>query len=632
MDREPLVPPNRTIEPFDPVALEGRVREAAHLLFPDQVLDDLEVRHLIRVVTECSLLLTDVYSPERLARIKSPDRGVLFGLVGRLIEQERLGQGEVLYRVRRLPDDARVIGDKALFDLGLLGLRQIKGYDLEDLGARAYRLAGESLELLAEDRRLREFFKQNRLLVLPLEEEVVFLRQCSERFPAYASILKRVQMWPASEPTPKREDLRTRVPLMAAAADGLAGLVASEPQRDPAHLALVPFRPADTIPGPDSGALLSRDEMLSAYERVVMFSSVDVDSLRQALQSVVIDQPVAVDALCDDFSLFAAGTRDLGKPPAYFLVGPTGVGKNHLVDSLRRLLESVWGVEVPTLTIEGPNYTYPSDINELRGATRGFIRSDEEGLLTTFHERSSKSPFSVILVDEVEKAHPQLRTFFLSILDRGTSTDNRGRVLNFSNSMIFFTSNLGYSDAQQRSAPIGYLDEEARVDSSDKDVRASLRHALTPEFMNRVRMIHFDRLTLRSAERILDLELRKVARRYHEMHGLALIVDPCAREELIRRGFSAIFGARHLAAVLESVCNVEVAKRIRKDDRGVPEETQATLAWLRDVRAGRRPFERDEVHRRVQALTRARLDYEALRIRWSAAGFSYEPERGDRPS
>ena len=198
--------------------------------------------------------------------------------------------------------------------------------------------------------------------------------------------------------------------------------------------------------------------------------------------------------------------------------------------------------------------------------------------------------------------------------------------------MVFFTSNLGYSDAQQRSAPIGYLDEEARSDSSDKDVRASLRHALTPEFMNRVRMIHFDRLTPRSAERILALELEKIARRYREMHGLALVVDDSARGELIRRGFSAVFGARHLAAVLESVCNVEVAKRIRRDDRSAPEAAQATLAWLREVRAGERAFEPEEVHRRVRALARARLDYTSLLISWNPGGFSYAPERGKKSS
>ncbi len=184
----------------------------------------------------------------------------------------------------------------------------------------------------------------------------------------------------------------------------------------------------------------------------------------------------------------ASGTRDLRKPPGYFLVGPTGVGKNHLVESLGRVLESASGsVEIPTLTIEGPNYTYPSDINELRGATRGFIRSDEEGLLAAFQERASKAPVSIILVDEVEKAHPQLRTFFLSILDRGTTTDNKGRVLNLANAIVFFTSNLGYSDLQQRAAPIGYGDDATRWAGADADVRSDLRRALSPEFMNRVR-------------------------------------------------------------------------------------------------------------------------------------------------
>lgn len=627
MDGGSLIPPTRPVEPFDPEALEARVREAAQVLFPDRILDDLEVRHLIRVVTECSLLLTDVYSTDRLARIMSPDRGVLFGLVGRLIEQERLGQGEVLYRVRRLPDDVRVVGDKALFDLGLLGLRQVKGYDLEDLGSRAYRLAGEALELLAEDRRLREFFRQNRLLVLPLEEEVVFLRQCSERLPFYASILKRVHLGAAGAEQAVRDDLRTRVPLLAAAAEVLAE------EADPAPISTK--RPPKSredayraaAEAGDAGTLLSRDELLSAYERIVLFSSVDMDGLRGALRSVVIDQPAAVESLCDEFSLFATGTRDLRKPPAYFLVGPTGVGKNHLVESLCRLLEGIWSVEVPTLTIEGPNYTYPSDINELRGATRGFIRSDEEGLLTTFHERSSKAPFSVILVDEVEKAHPQLRTFFLSILDRGTTTDNRGRVLNFSNSMVFFTSNLGYSDVQQRSAPIGYLDDAMRIDSSDKDVRAGLRRALTPEFMNRVRMIHFDRLTERSAERILELELARIVRRYLEIHALRLVVDASARAELIRRGFSPIYGARHLAAVLEAVCNVEVAKRIRRDDRSEAADAATTLDWLREVRAGGRTFDPEEVRRRVRDLTRARLEYDTLRVSFVGGAFAYTSGR-----
>lgn len=602
----------------DDASLEARLKAAARSLAPERLVDDLELRHLVRVVTGCSLLLTDVYSDERIARIMQPDRSLLAAIIDRLLEERRRGDGEVLFRVRRLPDDVRVVGDMALFDHGLRGLKRVKGYDLADLGARAYRAAGDALELLAEDRRLREFFRQNKLLVLPLEEEVGFLKQCSENFPLYAGILRHLQAGPEVRPS-RVEETAERVSTMAAAAAALedeANAVVERPRDD--YL--------DAARGDEHlGTLLSREQLLSAYERMVLFASLDLERLRSALERTVIDQTEAVAALCDEFSLFASGTRDLRKPPAYFLVGPTGVGKNHLVESLVRILEGLWDVEIPMLTIEGPNYTYPSDINELRGATRGFIRSDEEGLLSAFHERSSRAPMSVILVDEVEKAHPQLRTFFLSILDRGTTTDNRGRVLNFANSTIFFTSNLGYSDAQQRAGQIGYLDEEARAAASDVDVKREFRRALSPEFANRLRTIHFRRLTRSSAERILDLEFGAIARRYLEVHGLDLGLDPTAREELLRLGFSPTQGARPLAAVLENVCNVEISKRIRFDDRGPAEEREALVAWLRDLRTGARAFDPNEVRRRVLEMVRARVGYSGLRIVCREGRFDYEP-------
>lgn len=609
MDDDSATGPKRTIEPFDAESLEVRLRESARLLAGAYGVDGLELKHLVRVLTGCSLLLTDVYTDERIARIMQSDRSLLTSLVGELIEEQRRAGGEVFYRIRRLPDDVRMIGDKALFDFGFLGLRKVKGYELGELGTRAYRAAGEALELLAEDRRLREFFRQNKLLMLPLEDEVGFLRQCAERFPLYADILRSMH---AEAPS-------TRVPLMAAVADAVAAGALATEHPPASHLEAA----RDDA---DRGALFSRDELLSAYERMVLFASLDIDRLRGALNATVVDQEPAVAALCDEFMLCASGTRDLRKPPGYFLVGPTGVGKNHLVETLARALEGFWQVEIPMLTIEGPNYTYPSDINELRGATRGFIRSDEEGLLTTFQERASKAPVSIILVDEVEKAHPQLRTFFLSILDRGTTTDNKGRVLNLANAIVFFTSNLGYSEQQQRSAPIGYGDEAARWAGADADVRSDLRRALSPEFMNRVRMIHFSRLTPVSAERILDLEFERIARRYREVHDLDLRLDPSARRELLERGFSPASGARRLAATLESVCNVAISQRIRRDDRRGAKDSEALVGWLRDLRDGSRPFDPNEVRREVLAQVRARLDYTALRIGFSDGAFVYEPE------
>jgi hypothetical protein len=617
------------IDSLDQDLLEARLRDAARGLRPDSVVDDLEVRHLIRVITECSLLLSDVYSEERIARIMYPERGFLVRLVDHLIQKQRRGEGEVLYRVRRLPDDVRVIGDKALFDLGLSGRRCIKGFDLEELGVRAYQRAGEVLELLAEDDRLKKFFKENRLLMLPLEEEVVFLRQCSERFRFYTQILQETHRPPQDSVQPELRELVARVPLMAAVAEALA----DEPETDVSTEAEEKDSYLEAASGAEAPEVnLSRDQLLSNYESILLFSALDMARLREALSATVVDQEQAVETLCDDFSLFAAGTRDPRKPPAYFLVGPTGVGKNHLVESLCRALEGIWGIEVPALTIEGPNYTYPSDINELRGATRGFIRSDEDGLLTAFHERSSRAPLGVILIDEVEKAHPQLLTFFLSILDRGTTTDNRGTVLNFSNCMLFFTSNLGYSDAQQRSAPIGYSDEAARAERADTDTRRELRRALKPEFVNRVTMIHFDRLTRSSAERILGLELERIARRYRGLHGLDIELDPTARAELIQRGFSADYGARHLAATLESTCNVAIAKRIRGDDTRGEEDRAELVRWLREMRAGDRPFSAEQVRQRVHELAAARLDYDTLRVVFREGRFEYVPLRSPEGS
>src|SRR5262249_34868549 len=112
-------------ERLDWGTLEARLRQTARSLEPGRIGDDPEVRHLMRVVTGCSLLLTDVYSEDRIARIMQPDRA-LPELVFTLLEEERRGGGEVLYRIRRLPDDVRVVGDKALFDLGMMGVRRIK--------------------------------------------------------------------------------------------------------------------------------------------------------------------------------------------------------------------------------------------------------------------------------------------------------------------------------------------------------------------------------------------------------------------------------------------------------------------------------------------------------------------------
>jgi len=619
---------------LEPSLLEWQLRELAGRHAGAGVVDEMELRHLVSVVLHGALLLHDLYSSDRIDTIytSSDPRTLARQLVVPLVSETDLSEGERLVRAGRLPDDVRKLADQCLFDVGITRMRRYRGLDLHDLGVRAYRMASEILGLLAEDVSLRAFFENNRLGPLPIAEEVTFLRQCAERFGIHADLLLQLRLGGIEGsdtasgvviPVPRP---RSGAPEKDAAADG--------PHPDPGTT-----REGDSASregaGPDGAPegkpplsdleslALSREDLISSYERIVLFASLDLDRLRAQLADVVVDQPAAVDALCDEFALYATGTHSLTSPPSYFFVGPTGVGKNYLVETLVRCLSETAGVPIPLLTIDGPNYTDASDINELRGSTRGFVRSDEEGLLAEFHERSSRAPLSVILVDEVEKAHPHLRKFFLGLMDRGTVMDNRGRSLFFANSMLVFTSNLGFSESVARGTPVGYRGRETRESFENSEVSRSLRQALSAEFVNRLRIVRFEHLSRASIETIFDLELDKVRRRFQEVHGVTLEVTSAAKSALIEQGYSYDYGARHLASVINRVANVEVARRLKRDDAGGDRAEKAVLDYLRQVRNKERAFDPREVRARVLGAARVRVPYSAVVIDCENGAFVY---------
>lgn len=599
---------------FDRGEFLGRLQRAADDL-GDAALAAPELEHLVGVVTRCSALLRDVYTDDSLRAILADDPRRLARLLAapwfRLPESG--DPSLALARLRWLPESMRGVGDKALFDLALTGVQHVRGVPLDDLGPRAYRLASEVIETLADDARLREHFVRAQGGVQRLEDEVRFLRQCAERFDLYARLLRRAGDEGSAtgvgagagaglSPAPTARRATPTEPPPAAG---------PEPSRQ-LPVPVGPRRPARRGEAPRlfGEAELGRAQLLAAYERLLLFAGLDLERMRRDLEGVVVDQPEAIGTLVDDFALFAAGTQHLAKPASFFLVGPTGVGKNHLVETLASTLARQWRVEVPVLTIEGPNYTYPSDINELRGATRGFIRSDEPGLLTAFHEKAARAPLSIVLVDEVEKAHPQLIRFFLSILDRGTTTDAHGNELNFSGTLVFFTSNIGYEESRDVPTAIGFGGEREAEAAWRAGLARSLRRTLPPEFINRVRIVRFRHLPRASAERILDLEFEKIARRYRDLHGLEIALSPAGREALLALGYSHAYGARHLAAVLQRTCNVEIGKMIRRDAAPSPDDAGELLARLRAARRDENgPSDVRELERLVHERARARVPY-----------------------
>ena len=609
--------------------LEERLQEAA-----DRVgtapLEREDLEHLLHVLTNGALTAASIYDLLRIAELVEADlRPNALRLLADAAQDEA-----ALQRLIGVPDQVRRLADKCLFETGVARRENPAGLDLESLGRRSYARAAKLLEMLAQDGRLRDHYDRNVVQHLSLEEEIELLARWSERFGDHVGLLH--VLLESSNGTvlaggSSRSEIVAAAPKDTSAKGG--GAVAEKTPEPPALREVDEDEDdCDERPRVIDMALVSRSEEeqeeirfreLMLAEKTVLFSALDTEMLREELKQVVIHQEEAIDGLCDELALYSTGTQDPRKPASYFLIGPTGVGKNYLVESTLKLFEDLWGIEVPYLELEGPEFTYPSDINELKGAARGFIRSDEEGIMTQFYKRACDKPFSVILVDEVEKAHPQLRRFFLPIMDRGTMMDNRGKVLHFENSMIFFTSNIGYSDQRQSTGPMGFGDEEARERAGRQDIDSQIRKGLAPEFVNRVHLIHFRHLDRGAVDEIFDLEMAKIRRRYRTAQGIDVRVTDAARAELLHRGYNRDYGARNLSKVLNRFVNIEVSKVLKRDQERKMGDVLPALAIIREMREGKREFDQAEVTAVVEDCSRLRVPYSRLSVDFRQGEFDY---------
>jgi ATP-dependent Clp protease ATP-binding subunit ClpB len=277
--------------------------------------------------------------------------------------------------------------------------------------------------------------------------------------------------------------------------------------------------------------------------------------LERVLEQRVVGQTAAVEAVADAIRRNKAGLSDASRPLGSFLfLGPTGVGKTELGKTLADFL---FNDEKALTRIDMSEYGEKHSVSRLIGAPPGYVGYEQGGQLT---EAVRRRPYSVILFDEIEKAHPEVFNVFLQILDDGRLTDGQGRVVDFKNVIIIMTSNLG-SDLILGAEDGG--DDRASLSAEIKNALMELlKQSFRPEFLNRIdETVIFNRLGKGEIGKILDIQLKRLAARLEE-RKIDLTLTPAAKELLAARGYDPLFGARPLKRTIQADLENPLAKAI----------------------------------------------------------------------
>ncbi len=284
--------------------------------------------------------------------------------------------------------------------------------------------------------------------------------------------------------------------------------------------------------------------------------------LESALHRRIVGQDEAISAVARAIRRARSGLRDPKKPVGSFMfLGPTGVGKTELA---KALAEYLFGDESALIRIDMSEYMERFAVSRLIGAPPGYVGYEEGGILT---EKVRRRPFSVILLDEIEKAHPDVFNILLQILDDGRLTDSQGHVVDFRNTIIIMTSNLGGELINKSKKNLGFVeyeDESKSYETMKEIVMSEVKRLFRPEFLNRLdEIIVFHPLNRVHMEKIIEIQLEDIRRRLEE-RGIKLRLTKRAKEFLMEKGFDPVYGARPLKRAIQKYLEDPLSEELLK--------------------------------------------------------------------
>lgn len=305
-------------------------------------------------------------------------------------------------------------------------------------------------------------------------------------------------------------------------------------------------------------------------QRLVETEGARLKNMAVELKHDIIGQDKAIDKLVKAIQRNRMGLKDPHHPiGAFMFLGPTGVGKTYLA---KKLAEKMFGSADALIRVDMSEYTESFNVSRLVGAPPGYVGYEEGGQLT---ERVRRHPYSIVLLDEIEKAHGNVFNLLLQVLDEGRLTDGNGRLVDFCNTVIIMTSNAGTRQLKEFSHGVGFksggLSNTSNLNENDKEyarsiIQKSLSKQFAPEFLNRLdEILTFDQLDLTSIKRIVDLELRGLYSRMEQL-GYTLQVSDKAKELVATKGYDVQYGARPLKRAIQTYIEDGICERLLSEE------------------------------------------------------------------